>query len=356
VVVHAVALLIIRRVMGVLGRGPTPDAEEIAVLRHQLAVLHRQVVRPRYTPADRMRLALLAKLLPRERWAVFLVTPATLLRWHRELIVRRWTYPPTSRDSRGLDEKIVALVVRLARENPRWGYVRIVGECRNLGVQVSATSVRRMLRRHGLGPAPRRGGATWSQFLRGQASGLLATDLFTVETVGLTRLYVLFVVEVQSRAVRLVGITAHPTGGWVAQQARNLLMDLDEQTQRFRYLIRDRDAKFSAAFDAVFNGSGIDVVKIPPRVPRANAYAERWVRTVRAECLDWTLVWNERQLRRVLTEYLHHYNTVRPHRGLDLQPPRPVSRLTLVEPGTGESSVQRIDVLGGLIHEYRRIA
>jgi putative transposase len=247
-------------------------------------------------------------------------------------------------------------VVRLARENPRWGYLRIVGECRNLGVRVSATSVRRILRRHRIGPAPRRGGPTWTQFLRTQASGLLATDFFTVETVGLTRLYVLFVVEVQRRAVHLVGITAHPTGAWVAQQARNLLMDLDEQAHRFRYLIRDRDAKFTAAFDAAFTAAGINVLKIPPRAPRANAYAERWVRTVRAECLDWTLVLTQRQLHRVLTEYLRHYNTVRPHRSLDLQPPRPACRLTLVDSGTVEAPVQRVDVLGGLIHEYRHAA
>jgi transposase InsO family protein len=141
----------------------------------------------------------------------------------------------------------------------------------------------------------------------------------------------------------------------VAQQARNLLMDLDEDGRRWRYLIRDRDAKFTAVFDAVFTAAGIDVVKIPPRAPRANAYAERWVATARSECLDWTLVWNERQLQRVLTEYLRHYNTVRPHRSLDLQPPRP-TQLTLVEPGGRESSVQRVDVLGGLIHEYRRAA
>jgi putative transposase len=278
-----------------------------------------------------------------------------LLRWHRELIARRWTYPHNGHHRRCLDEEVVALVVRLAQENPRWGYLRIVGECRNLGVRVSATSVRRILRRHGVGPAPRRGGPTWRQFLRTQARGLLATDFFTVETVGLTRLYVLFVVEVQSRAVHLLGITTHPTGAWVAQQARNLLMDLDDQVHQFQYLIRDRDAKFTAAFDAVFTAAGVGVVKIPPRAPRANCNAERWVRTVRAECLDWTLVWNERQLHRVLTEYLRHYNTVRPHRSLDLQPPRPAPQLTLVEPGTVES-VQRVDVLGGLIHEYRHAA
>jgi hypothetical protein len=198
-----------------------------------------------------MLLAGLAKMLPRQRWAAFLVTPSTLLRWHRELIARRGSYPRTGRGQRGLNEEVVALVVRLARENPRWGYLRIVGECRNLGVRVSATSVRRILRRHGLGPAPRRGGPSWSQFLRTQANGLLATDFFTVETVGLTRLYVLFVIEVQERAVHLLGITTHPTGAWVAQQARNLLMDLDERGHRFRHLIRDRDTKFTAVGPAV---------------------------------------------------------------------------------------------------------
>ncbi len=174
--------------------------------------------------------------------------------------------------------------------------------------------------------------------------------------VGLTRLDVLFVVEVRQRYVQVLGITAHPTGAWVVRQARNLLMDLEEQGYRFRFLVRDRDAKFIAAFDAVFGTAGVEVVKIPPRSPRANAYAERWVRTVRAECLDWTLVWSQRQLHRVLTEYLRHYNTVRPHRSLDLQPPRPAPRLALVESDTLVPPVQRIDVLGGLIHEYCRAA
>jgi putative transposase len=234
--------------------------------------------------------------------------------------------------------------------------VRIVGECRGLGVRVSASSVRRILRRHRLGPAPRRGGPSWTDFLRAQADGLIACDFFTVETVRLTRLYVLFVVEVQRRRVYLAGITDHPTGMWVAQQARNLLMDLDERAHRFRFLIRDRDTKFTAAFDAVFAAAGISMVKIPPRAPRANAYAERWVRTVRSECLDWTLIWSERQLHHVLNEYLRHYNAARPHRSLDLQPPSPTRRLTLVESSTVEHQVQRVDVLGGLIHEYRRAA
>jgi hypothetical protein len=226
-----------------------------------LAVLRRQVPRPWHTPADRMLLATLARLLPRERWPVFLVTPSTLLRWHRELVARRWIYPHTGHGRRGLDEQVVDLVVRLAMENPCWGYMRIVGECRRLGVRVSASSVRRIRRRHRLGPAPRRGGSIWTQLLRAQAGGLLATDFFTVETVGLTRLYVLFVVGVQRCRVHLAGITADPTGTWVTQQARNLLMDLDSRVHRFRFLVRDRDAKFTTAFDAVFAAAGVEVVR-----------------------------------------------------------------------------------------------
>ena len=224
---------------------------------------------------------------------------------------------------------VVALVIRLARENPRWGYLRIVGECRNLGMRVSATSVRRILRRYGLGPAPRRGGPTWSQFLRTQAGGLLAMDLFTVETIGLTRLYVLFVVELDRRRVHLVGVTAHPTGAWVTQAARNLLMDLADHAQQFRFLIRDRDAKFASAFDSVFAAAGVDTVKIPPRAPKANAYAERWVRTIRIECLDWTLIWNRQHLVRVLSSYLEHYTPARPHRGIDLNVPVPAPVATV---------------------------
>jgi transposase InsO family protein len=223
-------------------------------------------------------------------------------------------------------------------------------------VQVSASSARRILRRHRIGPAPRRGSPTWTQFLRAQAGGLLACDFFTVETIGLTRLYVLFVVEVERRRVHLAGITAHPTGAWVAQQARNLLMDLDDRVGGFRYLIRDRDAKFTGGFDAVFASAGVEVVRTPPRAPKANAYAEQWVRTVRDDCLDWTLIWNERQLHRVLTEYLRHYNTARPHRSLDLRPPASARTLIAVGPATAPAPVDRVEELGGLIHEYRRAA
>ena len=317
-------------------------------------VLRRQVARPRYTPQDRLVLAMLARLLPRERWPAFLVTPATLLLAPRAggpaldlSTYRTRQQQPAVRRRR--------LVVRMARENPRWGYLRIVGECRKLGIRVSATTVRRILRRHRLGPAPRRGGPGWTAFLRAQASGMLAYDFLTVETVGLTRLYVLFVVELGRRRVHLAGITAHPTGEWVAQAARNLLMDLGDHVDRFRFLVRDRDAKFTAAFDAVFAAAGVETVKTPPRAPRANAYAERWVSTVRTECLDWTLIWNRPHLQRVLTRYVEHYNTGRPHRGIDLETPvsGPVAPVT---PLPGNGRVERVDVLGGMIHEYRRAA
>ena len=279
------------------------------------------------------------------------MTPATLLRWHRDLVRRRWIYPAVGRPSR-LDPAVVELVLRLARENPRWGYLRIVGECRKLGVGVSATSVRSILRRHGLGPALRRGGPMWPQFLRAQAAGMLACDFLTVETVGLTRLYVLFFIELDRRRVHLAGITVCPTGEWVTQQVRNLLMALDERAHRFRFLVRDPDAKFTAAFDRVLAAEGIEAIKIPPRAPKANAYAEPWVRTVRAECLDWVLVWNRRHLHRMLTAFLDHYNSARPHRALRQQAPEPRLRVVPADSGT----VKRHQVLGGLINEYRLVA
>jgi transposase InsO family protein len=355
-VIGSVGFVLVRRLLGLLETGPTPRCEdvEIAVLRHQLMVLRRQVARPRYTPSDRLILAVLARLLPRERWSAFLVTPTTLLRWHRELVRRRWAYPHRPGRRRGLDPSVVELVLRLARENPRWGYQRIVGECVKLGIAVSATSVRTILRRHRLGPAPRRGGPSWSQFLRAQAGGVLACDFLTVETIGLSRLYVLFVIELDRRRVWLAGVTANPTGAWVTQQARELLMEMGEHAGRFHMLVRDRDAKFTTAFDHVFTADGIRVVRTPVRAPKANAYAERWVRTVRTECLDWLLIRNRQHLERVLAVFVEHYNSARPHRGLDLQTPLPASPLP-ARTGPVEQ-IHRVDRLGGMIHEYRPAA
>jgi transposase len=248
---------------------------EILVLRHQLAVLRRQVGRPRFSWSDRALIALLAGLAPRERWRSFLVTPQTVLDWHRRLVRRHWTYPRRPGRPRLADET-VELICRLARENPRWGYLGIVGELRKLGAAVSKTSVATVLRRQGLPPAPRRAGPACSEFLRAQAELVLATDFFTVDSVLLRRYYVLFVAEVKTRVVHLLGVTANPDGLWVAQVARNFVADLEESGQRFGRLLRDRDTKFTASFDAVMASVGIKVVRTPVRAPVANAFAERW--------------------------------------------------------------------------------
>jgi transposase InsO family protein len=324
---------------------------EIVVLRHELSVLRRQTRRPQLTMTDRVFLAAASRLLPRSRWRSFLVTPATLLRWHRRLVARRWTY--SNRSGRPpIGDEIRELVLRLARENPRWGYQRIAGELNGLGMIISATTVRKILRRAGLGPAGQRPGLSWRAFLRGQAASLLAVDFFTVETISLQRLYVLFFIELDSRRVHLVGCTANPTGAWVTQQARQFAWTLQQQPSPFRFLIRDRDSKFTRDFDAVFVSEGIEIIKTPVRAPKANAIAERFVRTVRAECLDWLLIMNRRHLERVLRVFADHYNTQRPHRALSLQPPDP----TEPPPRLASSKIHRRDLLGGLLHEYYRAA
>jgi putative transposase len=327
---------------------------EIVVLRHQLAVLRRQTRRPQLTTTDRLLLAAASRLLPRSRWRSFLVTPTTLLRWHRRLVARRWTYGGRS-GRPPMGGEIRELVLRLARENPRWGYQRIVGELNGLGVAVSATTVKKILRAAGLGPAGSRVGPSWRAFLRAQAQSMLAVDLFTVETMSLQRLYVPFFIELGSRRVHLAGCTANPTGPWITQQARQFAWTLQERSGSFRFLIRDRDSKFTRDFDAVFASEGIEIIKTPLRAPQANATAERFVRTVRAECLDWLLIVNERHLKRVLRVFAGHYNSHRPHRSLNLKPPDPASR-KLRGPHLPTSAVERRDRLGGLIHEYNLAA
>jgi len=323
---------------------------EILVLRHQLAVLRRQVTRPRFTWSDRALIALLAGLVPRERWSAFLVTPKTILDWRRRLLRRRWTYPHRRPGRPALPEETVELIVRLGQENPRWSYQRIVGELAKLGITVSKTSVARVLGRHGLLPAPRRQGPTWSEFLRAQARGILATDFFHVDGVTLRRYYVLFAIEVDSRVVHLLGVTTNPAMAWVTQVARSFTSDLQEDGRRFGFLIRDRDTKFTSSFDEVFASIGVTAIRTPVRAPKANAFAERWVRTVREECLDHLLVYSTAHLESVLTEYVEHYNQARPHRGLHLSTPSPRQD----QPSTGE--IRRRDVLGGIIHEYQRAA
>jgi putative transposase len=341
--------LVMRRLLRVLAGSSVVGALEVenAVLRHQLVVLRRTVKRPPLRRRDRVLLAAASGLLPRERWPVLLVSPQTLLRWHRELVRKKWSYRRCLPGRPPLDPAVRELIVRLARENPRWGCVRVQGELRKLGIRVGAITIRSILRRCALGPAPRRGGPSWSEFLRAQAQAMVACDFFTVETAWLRTLYVLFWIELGSRRVQLAGVTANPDSAWVTQQARNLA--LDKRLENVRYLLHDRDAKFSGPFDEVMRSEGVQVVKTPVRAPKANAIAERWVRSVRNECLDHVLVVGRRHLEQILRGYVAHYNAERPHRSLDLAPPV-VSREPRGSPPS--SSVLRRDLLGGLIHEY----
>jgi transposase InsO family protein len=353
-VLLSILYVLLRRLFGRFARFSAGDRSkdvEIAVLRHQLRVLRRQVARPSFRPIDRAFLTAAARALPRDLWPSFLVTPQTLLRWHRELVRRKWTYRTAKKPGRPpIDPEVEDLVLRLARENPRWGYVRIQGELRKLGVRVGATTIRRLLRRSGLGPAPRRSGPTWSDFLRAQAHGILASDFFTVETIRLKTLYVLFFIELSSRRIHVAGVTAHPDSAWVTQQARNLTPAFDDRETQARFLIHDRDSKYPGPFDEVFRTEGVKGIHTPIRAPRANAFAERWVRTVRAECLDWTMVLGRRHLERVLRSYIAHYNRARPHRGLDLATPEPAEA---ARNAAGQRiDVRRRDILGGFIHEY----
>jgi putative transposase len=333
---------------------------EILLLRHQLRVLEREVARPQLTQADRALLAALSRMLPRQAWRrSFLVTPATVLRWHRDLVARRWTYPHRRPGRPSTTAEVRELVVRLARENPGWGYRRIQGELVGLGIRLAASTVWAILKEAGIEPAPTRMQTSWTEFLRQQAASILECDFLTVDTLFPRRFYVLFFVELATRRVWLAGITTNPDGRWVTQQARNLLMTLDDKDVRPRFLIRDRDSKFTREFDEVFRSEGMRVIKAPVRAPKARAHAERWVGSVRRECLDRIQIVGRRHLQHVLGTYVAHYNQHRPHRALAQRPPlsTPPPR---DEQTIGEvidlDRVRRRDLLGGLIHEYELAA
>ena len=356
--VRLLYLVVVRLVgwMALLARSSASKDAELLVLRQEVAVLRRQNPRPKLDWADRMVLAALARLLPGPGRMSRLVTPDTLLRWHRRLVRWRWTYPPKG-GRPPVDAKLAVLIEQMARENPGWGYKRIQGELLGLGYRVGASTVRRILKRLRIPPAPQRSRTTWRQFLRIQAATMLACDFFHVDcAVTLRRVYVFFVIEMGTRHVHVLGVTAHPDGAWTVQQARNLLMDLGERAARFRFMVRDRAGQFTDGFDAVLSAAGIEVVKIPPRSPRANAFSERWVRTVRAEVTDRMLIAGPRHLRAVLDEYAAHYNRHRPHRGRNLRPPDCDDITVAVTGDLAAARIRRQRVLGGLINEYERAA
>jgi putative transposase len=347
----------IRRLLGALAVAVSHDASkdaELLVLRHENAVLRRHVARVRYTWADRLWLSALSSLIPRRRWTqVFSVIPATLLAWHRKLVARKWDYsaqrspgrPPTA-------AAIRKLVLEMAKDNPNWGHRRIQGELHRLGHSIASSTVWQILHDAGLDPAPRRGGPTWRTFLRAQAEHVVAVDFVHVDTVFLQRLYALVLIEHGTRRTHLLGVTAHPTGAWTTQAVRNALMDLDERAGPVKYLIRDRDSRFTSAFDAVFEAEGIEVLKSPVRAPRANAICERMIETLRRELLDHVLILGERHLRCVLVEWLCHYTHARPHRSLGQLTPTQAEQGPPAPINLAEHRVRRRAVLGGVTHEY----
>ena len=349
-----VARLALTRFRWVFATGDQRDAEILA-LRLQILVLQRQINGPKMTDTDRTILAMLSTVFDRRRLSdVFLIVkPATVIGWHRRLVARHWTQPPAAKPGRpSVDPEVRRLILRVAGENPGWGYRRIHGELGRLGHQIAASTVWKILRAAGINPTRDRTGPTWMEFIRSQAAGIIATDFACVDTALLRRFHVLFVIEIGSRRVHLAGITTNPTGPWTTQAARNFLMRLGD-SHGFRFLIRDGAGQFTKSFDQVRAGAGITALRTPPRAPQANAYAERWVRTLRHELLDRTIIWNERQLRELAVEYIDHYNHHRPHRGIDQRAPNDDVDVVPIRRG---HRIERHATSGGLIKEHRTAA
>ncbi len=325
---------------------------EIIVLRHQLAILRRQVNRPALNDDHRTLLGAIAAALPRSRRTGWLVTPDTLLRWHRRRVARHWTQPNRRPGRPPTSVELRRLTLRLASENPTWGYRRIHGELAGLGHRIASSTVWQILKANGIEPAPKRSEVTWSQFLHSQAA--VACDFFTVDTALLRRYYVLFFIHIPSRQVFYAGTTANPTGAWTTQAARNLFLRHADQLADSHAIVRDRGSQFIDTFDEIFHTEGLKILKTPVRTPVANAFAERWIGSIRRELLDRTLIWNKHQLERLVVDYIDHYNAHRPHRSLNQRPPlRPEPSPHADPPRLQVIKSTRCD---GLIHEYRNAA
>ena len=350
----AITKLVFSRLRWVFATGDQRGAEILA-LRPQLLVLQRQIYRAQFTETDRTILALLSGVFDRRRLGkVFLIVrPDTVIAWHRRLVARHWTQTPTAKRGRPpIEPELRRLIIRLAADNPNWGHRRIHGELARLGHTIAASTVWKILRAAGIDPARDRTGPTWIEFIRSQAAGIIATDFACIDTANLRRYHVLFVIEIHSRRVYLGAITTNPTGPWTTQAARNFLMAL-RNDHGFKFLIRDGAEQFTRSFDDVLAGSGITAKRIPPRAPQANAYTERWVRTLRHELLDRTIILNEHQLRALLVEYIEHYNSHRPHRGINQRAPNDTAK---VVPITPHHPIRRRTTCRRLINEYRTAA
>jgi len=334
---------------------------EILILRKQLAILQRKHDKPvKPNRAEKMILGVLAARLKRItnrstaqlQSVIRLFQPRTVLRWHQELVRRKWTYKGKIKGGRPpINKELENLILRLAKENPSWGYGKIEGELLKLGFDVSQTTIQNKLRKHNILPASVQGGSvSWRHLMTHYKDQILATDFFTVETIRLQTLYVLFFIELGSRRVHISGVTPNPNQLWTSQQARNLGWEIEGSDASFRFLIHDNDKKFSSMFDTVFLSEDCNVIHTPYRTPNANTFAERWIRTVRVECLDHILIFNAAHLRRVLLEYTNlYYNSARPHQGINQQSPLPHGQ------PSSKGTIHKQKILGGIINDYHRV-
>ncbi len=335
---------------------------EILLLRQQLRILQRHhPTAPRISRWEKLGLAVLAARFTglglgaktKLNQVLLLFKPDTVLQWHHDIVRRKWTFdnrPISGRPATG--PELQALLLRLAGENPTWGYSKLHGELTKLGYSIGRSTVRDILKRQHIAPAPKRAknGGSWSTLLSHYSRQILACDFFTVETAWLKTIYALFFIELDSRRVHFAGCTEHPTAQWVAQQARQLTWTLQDEQRPMRFLIHDRDAKFPTSFDRVFATEDIKILRTPYRTPTANAFAERWVRSVREEVLDKLLTLNEAHLYQVLTEYVAYFNQARPHQGIEQRCPIPIEQVRR------NGAVKCRNVLGGIIHDYQREA
>ena len=324
---------------------------EIIVLRQQILILKRQLARKTITTsAERAAMLLFGRSLDNLRKAILIIQPETLIGWHRTLIRWRWTYSANRPGRPRKSGEIRDLVLRLAKENPPWGYGKIQGELKKLGINISQATIRRVLMRNGYSQRPYRAGANWLTFLRQYGDFIWSCDFFTIETAFLTRFYVLFFIEIGSRRLHIAGCTSNPDALWGTQQARHLAWNIQDMNNKPRFLIHDRDTKFSGSFDEIFESEGLEIIETPYRAPNANAYAERIVRSIREECLDRIIIVNEKHLRFVLRQYEKYYNEARPHQGLGQNIPNGFSFSSC------EGSIRKRQYLGGLLNDYYRKA